>query len=393
MVAATLASFVALAAGIYRLTRAAFTPLVGLIAAGLLCTRFDFPFLAARAYIDIPFLAFVVWAAALEAERPRRGLPVFLLLAAASLMRPEAWLISGLYWLWWAIPADWPARIRYALLTGAGPLVWVIVDYLVTGHPLFSLQHTSGLAEELGRTKTLADVPSATWSFLVELDKLPVLAAAIVGIALATWIAPRRIAMPLALLVVGLATFGLVGVAGLSVIERYLLVPSLMVMVFAAVSIGGWTMLVPGSTVRRAWAVGAIALVAFGVVYTATRVHLSSFVNELKFRGDSHQSLERMLANPGLQAGRRCGPISVPNHKLIPDTRWVLNASASEVIARSDPRQARRIQRGVALYVTNRLALLRQAIVTPLDDPLDSVPMAGFRFVGSSGYYGAYVRC
>jgi hypothetical protein len=182
-------------------------------------------------------------------------------------------------------------------------------------------------------------------------------------------------------------------VAGLSVIERYLLVPSLMVMVFAAVSIGGWTMLVPGSTVRRAWAVGAIALVAFGVVYTATRVHLSSFVNELKFRGDSHQSLERMLANPGLQAGRRCGPISVPNHKLIPDTRWVLNASASEVIARSDPRQARRIQRGVALYVTNRLALLRQAIVTPLDDPLDSVPMAGFRFVGSSGYYGAYVRC
>jgi hypothetical protein len=393
MVAATLASFVALAAGIYRLTRAAFTPLVGLIAAGLLCTRFDFPFLAARAYIDIPYLAFVVWAAALEAERPRRGLPVFLLLAAASLMRPEAWLISGLYWLWWAIPADWPARIRYALLTGAGPLVWVIVDYLVTGHPLFSLQHTSGLAEELGRTKTLADVPSATWSFLVELDKLPVLAAAIVGIALATWIAPRRIAMPLALLVVGLATFGLVGVAGLSVIERYLLVPSLMVMVFAAVSIGGWTMLVPGSTVRRAWAVGAIALVAFGVVYTATRVHLSSFVNELKFRGDSHQSLERMLANPGLQAGRRCGPISVPNHKLIPDTRWVLNASASEVIARSDPRQARRIQRGVALYVTNRLALLRQAIVTPLDDPLDSVPMAGFRFVGSSGYYGAYVRC
>jgi hypothetical protein len=393
MVAATLGSFVALAAGMYSLARAAFTPLVGLIAAGLLCTRFDFPFLAARAYIDIPFLAFVVWAAALEARRPRRGLPVFLLLAAASLMRPEAWLISGLYWLWWAIPADWPARIRYALLTGAGPVVWVIVDWLVTGHPLFSLQHTSGLAEELGRTKTLADVPSATWSFLVELDKLPVLAAAILGIGIATWLTPRRIAMPTALLVIGLGTFGLVGVAGLSVIERYLLVPSLMVMVFAAVTIGGWTMLEEGNRLRRAWAAGAVALVAFGVVFTATRVHLSSFVNELKFRGASHQSLERMLANPALQAGRRCGPVSVPNHKLIPDTRWVLNADADAVIARSDPRQARRIHHGVALYVTNRLALLRQAIVTPLDDPLDSVPMAGFTFVGSSGYYGAYVRC
>lgn len=393
MVAATLGSFVALAAGMYRLTRAAFTPLVGLIAAGLLCTRFDFPFLAARAYIDIPFLAFVVWAAALEAERPRRGLPVFLLLAAASLMRPEAWLISGVYWLWWAIGADWPARIRYAALAGAGPVVWVIVDWLVTGRPLFSLQHTSGLAEELGRTKTLSDVPAATWTFLVSLDKLPVLLAGIAGIALAVWITPRRIAMPGALLVIGLGTFGLVGVAGLSVIERYLLVPSLMVMVFAAVTVGGWTMLAEGTGLRRAWALGAVAVVAYGAVFTATRVHLSSFVNELKFRGTSHHSLERMLANPALHAGLRCGSVSVPNHKLVPDVRWILDARADEVVARSDPQQARRIHRGVALYVTNRLAMLRQALVTPFDDPLDSVPMAGFRFVGSSGYYGAYVRC
>ena len=66
MVFFTEASFVVLCAGIYRLTRLAFTPLIGLAAAGILCTRFDFPFLAARAYIDIPYLAFVVWAAAFE---------------------------------------------------------------------------------------------------------------------------------------------------------------------------------------------------------------------------------------------------------------------------------------------------------------------------------------
>ena len=72
MVLATMASLVVLAMGMYRLGRAAFTPIIGLIAAALLLTRFDFPFLAARAYIDIPYLAFVVWAAALEVERPRR---------------------------------------------------------------------------------------------------------------------------------------------------------------------------------------------------------------------------------------------------------------------------------------------------------------------------------
>ncbi len=66
---------------------ASFGTLVGLAAAALLCTRFDFPFLAARAYIDIPYLAFVVWAAALEAERPRRGTVG---LRAAGLRRADA---------------------------------------------------------------------------------------------------------------------------------------------------------------------------------------------------------------------------------------------------------------------------------------------------------------
>src|SRR3979411_1037581 len=39
MVAATMASFVALAAGVYRLARHAFTPLIGALAVALLCTR------------------------------------------------------------------------------------------------------------------------------------------------------------------------------------------------------------------------------------------------------------------------------------------------------------------------------------------------------------------
>ena len=69
-VAMTLASFLWLVWGIYRLGRVAFTPLVGALAALLLLTRFDFAFLAARGYIDIPYMALVVWAAVLEATRP-----------------------------------------------------------------------------------------------------------------------------------------------------------------------------------------------------------------------------------------------------------------------------------------------------------------------------------
>src|SRR3954454_5754766 len=156
MVFFTEASFVVLCAGIYQVGRRAFTPLVGLAAAGILCTRFDFPFLAARAYIDIPYLAFVVWAAALELTKPRRGWIVWVLLACAGLLRPEAWLIIGLYFLWMCSGELGKATerraggsgserlirwARYAAWAAVGPVVWVLTDFIVTGHPFFSLQH------------------------------------------------------------------------------------------------------------------------------------------------------------------------------------------------------------------------------------------------------------
>ena len=89
----------------------------------------------------------------------------------------------------------------------------------------------------------------------------------------------------------------------------------------------------------------------------------------------------------------RCGPVSVPNHKLVPDVRWILDAGERDVVARSDPAQRARVRRGVAIYVTDRAALLRQALVEDSDDPLDSVPMPGFVRVATTEHYGAYVRC
>jgi hypothetical protein len=394
MLGACVASFVALAAGMYRLGRVAFTPLVGVIAAALVCTRFDFAFLAARGYIDIPYLAAVVWAAVLEAERPRRGLPVLALLTAAALMRPEAWLLIGLYWLWLAPTATWRQRLGYFVLTAAGPVIWVALDYAVTGKPLFSLQHTSGLADELGRASGLGSVPHATWAFLVQLDKLPVLLAAMAGLALALWFTPRRLVKPpLLLLVIGLGTFALVGLAGLSIINRYLLVPALMVMLFAGVGLGGWTMLRPDTGVRRAWAGVAVALVVFGVGFTALRVSLTTIQTELRFRGDAHVALDQILHDPRVQAGLRCGPLSTPNHKLVPDARWLLNAGEDRVLARSDRSTAPRRRYGVALVVTGREALFRQAFVQR-GDTLDNLPPAGFdERVAVSEYYSAYVRC
>jgi hypothetical protein len=401
LIASTIASYMALAAGLYRLSRLAFTPLVGAVAVALLLTRFNLSFLAVRGYVDIPFMACVIWAAALETERRRRGMPVFALLLAAELLRPEGWVLAGVYYIWWAWPAPWSQRLRYALLVAAGPVIWAGLDLAVTGDPLFSLHSTSGLAASLGRSKGLSAVPSSLWSFLVRLDKLPVLVGAFAGLLLALWLVPKRVWMPIVLLLSGLGTFVGVGVAGLSVIDRYLLVPSLMVIVFCAVGLAGWTMLEPRGWLRRGWALAAALLVAYGFAAAASTLSLQKLRTELGFRSDAHVALAAILHNPAVRRGLRCGPLSVPNHKLVPDARWILHRRPSGVIARSEARAkalagkpglTRRMRRGVALYPTG-LAVERQALVDNSDNPLDQEPLPGFDRVAWTQYYGAYVHC
>ena len=403
MILGSIGSFVALVAGLYRLGRLTFGPLVGFVAAALLCTRFDYEYLAAQGYLDFSYMALVVWAAALEAERRRRGTPVFVLLALAGLLRPEAWVLSGIYWLWCAWDADWATRLRYAALTAAAPVIWAGVDVIVTGNPTYSLHSTKGLAEELGRTSGVGAIPAATWNFMIRLDKLPLVIGAIVGVVLSIVLVPKRVRVPLVLLVAGLGTFALLGAAGTSVIDRYLLLPAVIVMLFTAVALGGWSMLEPRSTLRRVWIGGAAALVLFGVAQTASTLSLTNLRGELSYRDNSHKSLALVLSNPTVRRDlARCGgPLSLPNHKLAPDARWILDSGPREVVARSQARSdvqkgshalERRISRGVAIYPTGD-AVFRQAIVDVNDDPLDQVPMAGFTRILTSQYYAVYVRC
>src|ERR1039457_5367155 len=92
MVLGSIASFVAVVAGVYRLGRLCFGPVVGLLAGLLVLSRFFVENLAAQGYLDISYVALIVWAIVLEVERPRRGAPVLLMLAAAGSLRPDAWV-------------------------------------------------------------------------------------------------------------------------------------------------------------------------------------------------------------------------------------------------------------------------------------------------------------
>jgi Dolichyl-phosphate-mannose-protein mannosyltransferase len=411
MVLGGVASFVAAVSGLYRLGRLCFGPVVGLLAALLLLSRFFVENLAAQGYLDISYIALIVWAIVLEVEKPRRGAPVLVLLAAAGLLRPDAWVLLGVYWLWvvWA-PARHPRRrsprtwILYAAIAAIAPLVWIATDWIVTGEPLYSLTATTGLAQELERTQGFGSVVGSLWTFTERIDKLPVVLGALVGLPLAIWMAPRRALTPLAALVLLYLVFLLEGAGGASVIDRYLLGASTVLLLFCAVFIGGWSMLEAGTWMRRVWIAGAVALVAFGAFSAATTLSLSSLRTTLADHENFHKGLAAALASPRVKGElERCPLLSLPNNKLIPDARWILDSVGQrDIIARSQARAdvARhshalidRIRAGsVAVYPLGE-AVFVEAIVDVGDDPRDQVPLEGFKRIYTSRYYAVYGNC
>src|SRR3984893_1172685 len=114
--------FVAARPGLYRLGRLCFGPVVGLLAALLLLSRFFVENLSAQGYLDITYIALIVWAIVLEVERPRRGTAVFVPLAAAGLLRPDAWVLSGVYWLWCYPRIEGRRRLLYMALAAVAPV-------------------------------------------------------------------------------------------------------------------------------------------------------------------------------------------------------------------------------------------------------------------------------
>jgi hypothetical protein len=404
-----LLAFIAAVAAIYRLGRDSFSPLVGLAGALVLLSRFDFPYLAIRAFVDVPFMAAVLWAAVLEYQRPRRGGVVWVLLAAAGLLRPEGWALLALYWLWMsfgaalaarssrdAAPAaspDWRQRSLWLAYAVAPAAVWVGIDWAVTGDPLFSFHTTSETVSELDRGEDVVDLPAALFASLNELLKPPVVLAGVAGVALSLWFVPARAVMPGVLLLAGLLTFLGIGVGGFAVIDRYLIVAAAALCVFAGFALAGFTAIPGRRPLRLAWAAGSAAIVVAVLVFTLTRtLQVDAFTADLEFRTGGHASLERALKSEpvreALDSG--CGPVSTPTHKLIPDVRWILDFPEAEVVSRSDPDVD--TSEGIAVYVHGRRGLELQGFDGDTS-PLTEVPPEDFERIALDDYYTVWARC
>src|SRR4051794_2328692 len=164
-----------LAVGLFRLGQELFGVWAGLLAAAIIITRVPILSFGIRGYVDLPTAAFVVWACVLEVRKPRRGIPVFILLGLAGLLRPEAWLYAALYFAYLGFP--W----RMLAWAAAAPLIWLGSDLLITGNPLHSLTGTHDLAAQLNRKTGITALPEVAPRRLGEILRLPEALAAVAG--------------------------------------------------------------------------------------------------------------------------------------------------------------------------------------------------------------------
>jgi hypothetical protein len=387
LVVTTLLCLVALVWGTWRLGLALFGVWPALLATVFVGSSFAFLLYAVRAYVDVPFLALVVWAAVREAEG-RRGAAGLLVLA--GLLRPEGWILAGLLWLWRWPAADTGRRVRGALLVLVAPAIWCLVDLVVTGNPLHSVTATSALAEDLGRERGIAKVPRLFVTQLADVARPPVALAGVVGAVLAVRrFGPRPMAIPLAMLGAGVLAFIGTGVLGLSILPRYLTVPAVALCLFAGYAVAGFTLLPAGDRRRRQWGAAAAGALVVGAVFLVVKLgSFATLADELRFGREMHDDLRALLDTPEVRAGMACGPITFPNYRLVPDTRWMLDAPRTAVGARS----ARRRDRGVAVFTVGRETLRRYGFADGAS-PLTNVPDPGFVPVVRVRRLSAYAAC
>ena len=341
---------------IYRLGSVWFGRAAGALAALILLTRVPLLSYGVRAYVDIPYLLLVLCAVLVESRRRRAGAPVLILLALAGLLRPEAWAFSGLYWLYLAIgarqerahePVDtsgagersrdgWAEQrsrlARLALLAAAAPLLWVASDWLITGHPLWSLTNTRHTATTLDRVTGIGNVPEYIPRRIGEILSPAVLLGAALGGVLSLWLLPRRARLGVVVGIVAVAVFAAFATVGLPINTRYAFLASAILCLFCGAGVFGWRRL-PREDPRRRWWMAAGALVFLALLVSIPSQYNSAHRELRKLaRQESIQNELLALVEDG-SISRRCEPVGVPNHAPIPLLALYLETSPRQIVS------------------------------------------------------------
>jgi hypothetical protein len=344
---------------VYRLGAQLFSTPVGVLAAVIILTRPAFGRNAEFAYQDIPFALFVSWALLLELRTPKRGWPVLLLLALAGLLRPEAWVLSGVYWLWLAYGSareDRPRLAGLALLGVAGAALWAISDAAITGDFLHSFHGTKDLAAQLNRPRSPIDAPVKTAKFLGFTLREPLIVGVPIGCVFILLLARRGLVL-LGVAAAMLVFFLLSTFGGLPLIARYVLTPTVLLAIVYAVGCLGWMDLPEGSADRRRWQRIGLVSLALSVVFIPWNVDLMRTVRHKVTNSREIQTDLRDVADsPVVRAYyARCGRISTFDHPEVPPLRYYLGGPPGSVMDEKDPKHP-----------------LAQTLLMPIDDSVSN---------------------
>jgi hypothetical protein len=374
---------------VYRLGSLWFDRPIGAVAALIVLTRAPFLSNGLRAYIDLPYIALVLAALVVETKRPRAGWPVLALLAAAGLMRPEAWLFSFAYLAYLLLwpdesrthpereagvplePADTqngglirppfvgargtPASHTAMLiaLALAGPLLWALFDWITSGSPTYSFTGTRETVETLERQTGPVDLVLYGPRRLGEVLQWPGMVGAAGGVLVAVAIIlgrrssnfpaydPGRFAIGLVAAALALGAFAVLACAGLAIIPRYTMLAAAILAVFAAFGLLGWRQLEQGHSWRRPWqAFAAVAALMF-VAWAPNQYDLLSRVDtDLTNQSEIESDLGDLADSGAFEP--ICLPISVPNHRAVPRLAFDLDLRPSRIVSSSEQRQPRR---------------------------------------------------
>jgi hypothetical protein len=372
--------------------------LIALLAVGVLLTRTDMQLLALRAMFDLPFYLMIFGAALLELRRPRCGWPVLVVLALAGLLRPEAWLLAGVYWLYLAPATPRPLLVRYALLVVAAPLIWMASDLIVTGEPLYSLTSTREVSGEFGRNRGLFDAIGNIPEFSGGNDRVVTVGVGGLGLALAVYILRRRAALPLALGGLGIATFLIIAAAGLSVIPRYMTIPSLLLSLCVAVALGGWTLVHERTPRRIAIGIAVVSVLVIGWRAPDIASDYSKLADQATFIEAQHKGLKQILDAPrAVEALQRCRPITLPTHSAIPVIRYETGLPKDALqasIAQDGPPSHGVLLIGRTFNFEPSSGRAPSSNARPsARKPWSNQPLPGFERLGRDRTWAVYARC
>ena len=363
---------------------------VGLAAAAFVLSRYEVLSYGVRAYADVPYVVLVLAALAIESRRRRAGLPVLALLALAGLLRPEAWLFAGVYWcyLW---PSRTPReRVLLALAVAAPPVLWVISDAAITGHPLWSLTNTRATAKTLKRATGILNVPYYGARRLGEVLGPDGLAAAAIGGILSLWLARDRARLGAVAGLLAVVALAIVAAAGLPIQDRYVFLAAAILTVFAGAGLAGGFALPASDPHRRVWRVASV-LCAIAVL-ASLPWQIPRFNKTFSSPRPSDQSLsaQQRVASDLValtpRIGTRCLPIAVPYSTPVPLLALYLHVSPTQI-------QVRRISHGTIAIPATHAAYVEYLLdKNDLQVSLAPVP-AGFHLAARNRSWLVYSSC